>query len=261
MKKSILHSLVLSLLALLFVGCGINKVYNVETKNFSTKPQNQTVYNAIIQSGKFLGWSMKQTNENTIIGKLVIRDHVAKVSISFDKDSYSIKLLEAENLNYDSSKNTIHKNYNGWVKNLENQIDAKLTPLKMTSSLIEAERLSNEYKKNPLAAGNNKYKPIYNVVNKKINKNYNSLSQVEEKILNAGEKISWVMSKQEDGFILAKVVRRVHTAFVRIDYSLDSYSITYITSEKLGADTHYNIHNNYNIWIKELEEEIDFSLQ
>ena len=131
----------------------------------------------------------------------------------------------------------------------------------MTSSLIEAEKLSNEYKKNPLDAGNNKYKPIYNVVNKKINKNYNSLSKIEEKILNVGEKISWVMSKQKDGFILAKVVRRVHTAFVRIDYSLDSYSITYITSEKLGADTHYNIHNNYNIWIKELEEEIDFSLQ
>lgn len=60
MKKSILRSLVLSLLALLFVGCGINKVYNVETKNFSTTPQNQTVYNAITQSGKFLGWSMKK---------------------------------------------------------------------------------------------------------------------------------------------------------------------------------------------------------
>jgi len=230
MKKPLTKLIMLTMIILGITACSSNKVYNVGLKELAVKTDNQVVYQAIIDSGKFLGWNMRQTNPNTIIGKLVVRDHVAKISIYFDENSYSIKLLEAENLNYNSAKNTIHKNYNGWIKNLENQIDAKLTPLKMTNKLIEAEKKSNEYKQNPLEAANNKYKPIYNVVNKKINKKYNSLSEVEESILKAGQKISWVMSKQEDGFILAKIVRRVHTAYVRITYNLDSYSITYITS-------------------------------
>ena len=259
MNKLFSKLLLSTLTVLILSACSSNSVYNVGLKELAVKTDNQVVYQAIIDSGKFLGWNMRQASNDTIIGKLVVRDHVAKISIYFDENSYSIKLLEAENLDYNSAKNTIHKNYNGWITNLENQIDAKLTPLKMTNDLIEAEKNSNKYKENPLEPSSNKYKPIYNVINKKINKKYDSLSEVEEKILKAGQKISWVMSKQEDGFILAKIVRRVHTAHVRITYDLDSYSITYITSEKLGADSHYNIHNNYNIWIKELEEEIDFT--
>ncbi len=168
--------------------------------------------------------------------------------------------LEAQNLNYDKSNNTIHNNYNGWIKNLENQIDSRLVVLKMNEELKQEERKASEYKNNQLAAGNNKYKPIYNIENKKIDKKYENLEQISQKILKVGDKINWVMSKQKEGFILAKVVRRVHTAIVRIDYSLDSYSVKYITSTNLGADTHYNIHNNYNIWIKELESGIDFTL-
>ncbi len=261
MYKITKNLFILTFIILLTNGCGINKVYNVPTKKFVQKPKNQSVYNSIIESGKFLGWNMKQTNKNTIIGKLVIRDHIAKVKIAFNENSYSINLLEAHNLNYNKAENSIHKNYNGWVKNLENQINARLTTLKMTPQLEKAELLANKHKNNPLTASNQKYKPIQNVINKKINTTYTSLKELEEKIFKAGQNVNWVMSKQKDGFILAKIVRRVHTAIVRIDYDLEKYSITYITSEKLGADEHYNIHNNYNIWIKQLEEEIDFSIQ
>ncbi len=260
MKKSILKLLSLSILVFILTGCGVNKVYNVSSKSFNEKPENQTVYNAIIKAGEYLGWNMKQVDNNTIIGNLLIREHSAKIQISYDKNSYDIKLLEAQNLNYDKSNNTIHNNYNGWIKNLENQIDSRLVVLKMNEELKQEERKASEYKNNQLAAGNNKYKPIYNIENKKIDKKYENLEQISQKILKVGDKINWVMSKQKEGFILAKVVRRVHTAIVRIDYSLDSYSVKYITSTNLGADTHYNIHNNYNIWIKELESGIDFTL-
>ncbi len=261
MKRSILKILSSSLFAIfILTGCGINKVYNVPSKTFNEKPENQTVYNAIIKAGEYLGWNMKQVDNNTIIGNLVIREHIAKIQITFDKNSYNIKLLEAQNLNYDKSNNTIHNNYNGWIRNLENQIDSKLIVLKMNEKLKIEEQLAANYKKDQMPAENNKYKPIYDVENKSINKKYENIQQISQKILNVGDKTNWVMSKQKEGFILAKVVRRVHTAIVRIDYTLDSYSIKYITSTNLGADTHYNIHNNYNIWIKELEEGIDFTL-
>lgn len=261
MYKIIIKTFILTFVILVITGCGINKVYNVETKTFLEKPKDKSVYNAILESGKFLGWNMKQTSSDTIVAKIVLRNHIAKVKINFNENSYSIKLLEAQNLNYNKAENSIHKNYNGWIKNLENQINAKLTPLKMTPELEKAELMANSHKSNPLTTSKQKYKPIQNVINKKINKKYNSLKELEEKILKAGENVAWVMSKQKDGFILAKIVRRVHTAIVRINYNLESYSITYITSEKLGADEYYNIHNNYNIWIKELEEEISFTLQ
>lgn len=260
MKKSILKILSLSIFIFILTGCGVNKVYNVSPKSFNEKPQNQTVYNAIIKAGEYLGWNMKQVDNNTIIANLVIREHSAKIKITYDTNSYNIKLLEAENLDYDKNNNTIHNNYNGWIRNLENQIDSRLVVLKMNEELKQEEQKTLKYKNNQLPAGNNKYKPIYNIENKKIDKKYENLEQISNKILKVGDKINWVMAKQKEGFILAKVVRRVHTAIVRIDYTLDTYSITYITSTNLGADTHYNIHNNYNIWIKELESGIDFAL-
>ncbi len=260
MKKILLKTLAICTFAILFIGCTPERVYNVPKHSFDKKKTNQTLYDAIISSGKFLGWSMKKIDENTILGILIIRDHSAKIKISYDDNSYSINLLEAENLNYDKEKDTIHKNYNGWIMNLKNQIEAKVTPLVMNDYLKSEQLKASKYMKDEASSTNSKYKKIYDVKNKKFTKAHSDINAVTKKILAVGDKVNWVMSKQNDGFILAKIVRRVHSAVVRIDYDLNSYSITYITSKKLAADEHYNIHNNYNIWVKELEEEINFAL-
>ena len=45
----------------------------------------------------------------------------------FIKGSYSIDYKNSLNLKYDSTKNTIHKNYNGWIQNLDNAIQVQLS--------------------------------------------------------------------------------------------------------------------------------------
>ena len=55
------------------------------------------------------------------------RDHRAVVDVRYDTKTYSIKYKDSSNLQYDGT--SIHKNYNGWIQNLDNAIRARLTGL------------------------------------------------------------------------------------------------------------------------------------
>jgi len=57
-------------------------------------------------------------------GVLALRTHRAVVDIDYDTKVYSIKYKDSVNLDYDGK--TIHKNYNGWVENLDRAIKSKL---------------------------------------------------------------------------------------------------------------------------------------
>lgn len=100
---------------------------------------------------------------------------------------------------------------------------------------------------------------IYDVMNTPISQ-VHTLQEVEQAILTAGRQYDWMMKKQEDGFILAKKIVRHHVAIARTAYSEKEYSITYIASEKLHYQK-YHVHQNYNIWVKELETGINYNLQ
>lgn len=78
---------------------------------------------AIIRAGSSRGWRMDPQSEGHILAVLNIRDHVAKVDIYYNESSYDIVYRDSENLNYDSEKETIHSNYNGWIQNLELDIN------------------------------------------------------------------------------------------------------------------------------------------
>jgi len=51
---------------------------------------------------------------------LDIRSHQALVDIPFDARRFSIRYVSSSNLDYDGV--VIHRNYNGWVQNLQNAI-------------------------------------------------------------------------------------------------------------------------------------------
>lgn len=84
---------------------------------------------AIIRAGSSRGWRMDPQGEGHILAVLNIRDHVAKVDIYFNESSYDIVYRDSENLNYDSEKETIHSNYNGWIQNLELDINNYLAAM------------------------------------------------------------------------------------------------------------------------------------
>lgn len=115
--------------ALLAVGCRIAPIYDVNGDAIMSSKADLTmsdVSKAIHRAGAGLGWQIEDAGPGHIIGTLHLRDHVAVVDITYDIKSYSIKYKDSSNLQYNADKREIHKNYNGWIQNLENGIRTQL---------------------------------------------------------------------------------------------------------------------------------------
>ena len=117
-------------LALLLVGCRTAPVYNVTdapVNSSSGSPTLEDMSQAITKAGVGLGWQMKPVEPGYTIGTLYLRSHMAQVDIKYNAQSYSITYKDSSDLNYDGE--VIHKNYNGWIQNLDNRIRAELSAL------------------------------------------------------------------------------------------------------------------------------------
>ncbi len=121
----ILAGIVLALLG----GCRSAGIYNVgDAPVVANKTVSMDdVQKAIVRAGTALGWQMKPMEPGLIVGTLNLRNHMAMVNIKYNTSKYSITYKDSSNLDYDGSN--IHKNYNGWVQNLDNGIRAQLTAL------------------------------------------------------------------------------------------------------------------------------------
>lgn len=114
--------------ALLMVGCRTAPIHTVKDAPVNP-PQGQAaslarVEQAIVRAGNGLGWAMKVEKPGHIVGSLSLRTHTAVVDIPYTPTSYSI--LYKNSVNLDHSGDTIHKNYNGWVQNLDQAIRRQL---------------------------------------------------------------------------------------------------------------------------------------
>lgn len=125
----ILSRFAVAFLILLVVGCTTAAVYNVEASPIvANKPvAMDDVEKAIIRAGRGLGWQMSPGGPGKMQGTLVLRTHRAVVDITYDTKTYSIKYKDSANLNYDGAM--IHRNYNGWVQNLDKGIQTQLSTL------------------------------------------------------------------------------------------------------------------------------------
>jgi len=114
--------------ALLMVGCRTAPILNVKEAPVNVAVGQSaslaTVEQAIIRAGVGLGWAMKVEKPGLIIGTLNLREHTAVVEIPYTTTSYSI--LYRNSVNLDQQGDTIHKNYNGWVQNLDQGIRRQL---------------------------------------------------------------------------------------------------------------------------------------
>lgn len=115
---------------LLLSGCRGATVYNVENSPIEAKVPSSKVYDAIKLAGASKGWIITSVRPGLAMGKLNARAHSAVVEIPYTENSFSIIYKDSTDLNYDASNNQIHKNYNGWIKNLENAINLQLSMLR-----------------------------------------------------------------------------------------------------------------------------------
>lgn len=126
MKRfSIAAMLVLAIAVTACTTVPIMNVDNAAVPPASGKPLTQEqVRAAIIRAGGALGWQMKDEGSNKVVGTLVLRTHTAVVDIPYSATSYSIRYRSSVNL--DESGGNIHKNYNGWIQNLNRGINTQL---------------------------------------------------------------------------------------------------------------------------------------
>jgi len=135
MKAKILSIILLSIFLAAISGCRSDTVYNINDESIMSNKDNLTeedVKKAIIRAGSALGWSMSAKEPGKIIATLNIRKHMARVSIRYTTEKYSITYDNSRNLNYTVDEDEgplIHSNYNGWVQNLDNSIKSQLNTL------------------------------------------------------------------------------------------------------------------------------------
>jgi hypothetical protein len=82
------------------------------------------VHDAIIEAATDRGWIVKEDDPGRILLEIFVRQHSAMVTVDYSPTAYDITYTDSELLMYDGSN--IHRNYNQWVKLLEQQINRRL---------------------------------------------------------------------------------------------------------------------------------------
>ena len=113
---------------LLLAGCTSRPIVNVTDQPVVASAGKQLtadqVRNGIVSAGNALGWVMTPVSPGLVSGRLMLRDHVAVVEVRYTAKVYSITYKDSTNLNYRDGQ--IHKNYNGWIENLDRDIRNEL---------------------------------------------------------------------------------------------------------------------------------------
>ena len=99
--------------------------------------------------------------------------------------------------------------------------------------------------------------PIHNV-NQTLTQRYTD-NQMKLAIIEAGINRKWVMTPVSPGVITGRLAQRDFVANIRITYTSQNYRIDYVSSENLKAGEG-EIHNNYNRWITNLDQDIQLRL-
>ena len=122
-----LGALVIAAAAL--TACTVAPIHNVSEAPVASATgrnlSNDQVRAAIVRAGAGLGWQMREEGPNMLVGTLNLRTHTAVVEIPYNTRTYGIRYRSSVNLH--EANGTIHKNYNGWIQNLTQAINAQLS--------------------------------------------------------------------------------------------------------------------------------------
>ena len=79
---------------------------------------------AIVVAGSRRGWAIRPVGRGRLIATLHIRSHMAEVTITHTRRTFSITYKRSHNLLYrkDGKTEYIHRNYNSWIQFLARDI-------------------------------------------------------------------------------------------------------------------------------------------
>ena len=125
---------ILSLLTLILVLSGCARtlpVYNVTDAPVESVSGAQVtqakVGDVIAKAANDKGWLVNRVSDGHIEATIHVRQHAAVVDIRYFATSYDITYKSSDVLLYDGEK--IHRNYNKWIKILEQRINNNISSL------------------------------------------------------------------------------------------------------------------------------------
>jgi hypothetical protein len=100
--------------------------------------------------------------------------------------------------------------------------------------------------------------PIYNVPTHMVPGSAQALppERIEAAIIDAGQSRGWKFERTAPGLLRAKQVQPKYSAVVDISFNARSYSIKHISSSGMNEEGG-TVHPHYNMWIRNLERDID----
>lgn len=105
--------------------------------------------------------------------------------------------------------------------------------------------------------------PVHNINNASIPQTLEKVSEkqgmerMRKAIKEAGAQLGWIIEDTSPGVAIGTLNIRKHMARVQINYTATTYSIVYKDSMNLDYDpAKGTIHNQYNNWVRNLEQEI-----
>ncbi len=110
-------------------GCSPAKIYDVPKQEVAQKVSKDDIYKAIVKTAYLRGWEVKKVEDGLLNATYSKPKFTVTVAISYTDNSYDIDYKESEGLMYDETEQSIHKNYNTWVKTLEREINARLVSI------------------------------------------------------------------------------------------------------------------------------------
>jgi len=127
MKRVFLLASVLFLLA----ACAGKPIYNVDRASVATSsgatPSMADVRGAIIRAANSKHWTTKDIDTTHLLVTHVRNKRMASVVVEYSTTFFSITYKDSRKLKYKGE--TIHRKYNGWIRNLEFRIREYLAEL------------------------------------------------------------------------------------------------------------------------------------
>lgn len=120
----------LFLAAALLAGCSTSAplLTTTQTLDAGKSVSSGQMQTAIYQSLQRYGWQMDSDDGSTIMAHYNKHDrHIAVIRIDYSAHRFSIRHQSSEGLNYNEQRNTIHRNYNRWIQNLEQDIRSRIS--------------------------------------------------------------------------------------------------------------------------------------
>ncbi|MBP2170881.1 hypothetical protein J2125_004073 [Erwinia toletana] len=126
MNKHHFFAIVVALATLSGCASRTAPVQNVErTINTSAQYSPEQVKTAILEAGLARKWLMTPAGPGVINGRYAQRNFSADIRVNYSATSYSINYVSSQNLKAGGGQ--IHRNYNNWVNNLDQDIQLRLS--------------------------------------------------------------------------------------------------------------------------------------